>query len=145
MTSQKRIRVLVAKPGLDGHDKGAKIVCQLLRDAGMEVIYSGLHVTIPAIVKTAIEEDVDVVGLSVLSGSHKEVCAKLLPQLRQAGFQGHVVVGGVIPSADEEFLKASGVAAVFRMDTPYREIVETINALVDGTINNLSAGGATDL
>lgn len=120
------IKVLVAKPGLDGHDKGAKIICQLLRDAGMEVIYTGLHTTIKEIITTATQEDVDVVGLSIHSGAHREICEKLMPALKEAGFGGKVVIGGVIPSADEQYLKQLGIAAIFRMDTPYEEIVKTL-------------------
>lgn len=128
MTGEQRLKVLVAKPGLDGHDKGAKVVCQLLRDAGMEVIYTGLHATIPAIVKAAIEEDVDVVGLSIHSGAHMEICSKLMKGLRSAGFDGAVVVGGVIPLGDEDSLRDIGIRAIFRVSDPHEMIVAAIKS-----------------
>ncbi|MEK7468658.1 MAG: cobalamin B12-binding domain-containing protein [Planctomycetota bacterium] len=117
-------RVLVAKPGLDGHDKGAKVVVQALRDAGMEVIYSGLHASPEAVVKAAIEEDVDVVGLSVLSGAHLPICRRVCDGLRGTGKA--VVLGGVVPQGDEAELRAMGVEAVFRMGAPFEEIAEWI-------------------
>ncbi len=124
MPSAAPIRVLVAKPGLDGHDKGAKVVVQALRDAGMEVIYSGLHRTPEEIAAIAVQEDVDVVGLSVLSGAHLAACRRLAEKLKGSGKA--IVVGGVIPSRDEAALRAMGVAAVFRMGTPFEEIIEWI-------------------
>jgi methylmalonyl-CoA mutase cobalamin-binding domain/chain len=120
----RRIRVLVAKPGLDGHDKGAKVVVQALRDAGMEVIYLGLHQTPEAIARAAVEEDVDVVGLSILSGAHVPLCRRVLDGLR--GTNKRLIVGGVIPDEDEAALLAMGVARVFRMGAPFEEIVEWI-------------------
>ncbi|RLA86428.1 MAG: methylmalonyl-CoA mutase, partial [Deltaproteobacteria bacterium] len=97
----RRTKVLVAKPGLDGHDKGAKIVSYALRDAGMEVIYTGLHQTIDQIIKTAIQEDVDVIGLSIMSGAHLPICEKLMKRVREEGLDDVLVVaGGVIPERD---------------------------------------------
>lgn len=118
------LRVLVAKPGLDGHDKGAKVVVQVLRDAGMEVVYTGLHASPEAVVKAAIEEDVDVVGLSILSGAHLPLCRRVCEGLRGTGKP--VVLGGVVPQQDEDGLRALGVEAVFRMGAPFQEIVEWI-------------------
>ena len=119
-----RIRVVVAKPGLDGHDRGAKVVVQALRDAGMEVIYSGLKRTPDEIVAEAIQEDVEVVGLSILSGAHLTLARRVLDGLRARGAADvRVVVGGIIPPRDIEALLAVGVARVFPMGTPLGEIV----------------------
>jgi methylmalonyl-CoA mutase C-terminal domain/subunit len=126
------IRVLVAKPGLDGHDKGAKIVVQALRDAGMEVIYTGLHRTPEEIARVALEEDVDVIGLSVLSGAHVPLCRALREKLGAAS-RPAVVVGGVVPERDEPALRTLGVDRVFRMGTPLEEIVEWIRAKCAGS------------
>jgi methylmalonyl-CoA mutase C-terminal domain/subunit len=121
------IRVLVAKPGLDGHDRGAKIVATALRDAGMEVIYGGLHQTVEEIVNTALQEDVDCIGLSILSGAHKAICRKLRAQLKAQGLEDvQVVVGGIIPAADIPTLKRLGVVAVFNPGTPLRDVVACI-------------------
>jgi methylmalonyl-CoA mutase C-terminal domain/subunit len=113
MQSEK-IRVLVAKPGLDGHDRGAKVVARALRDAGFEVIYTGIRQTPQMIAEAALQEDVDVVGLSILSGAHMTLCPKVVELLRAQG-QEHVlvVVGGIIPEADLPFLQAAGIKAVF--------------------------------
>ena len=124
MPASRPIRVLVAKPGLDGHDKGAKVVVQVLRDAGMEVVYTGLHASPEAVVKAAVEEDVDVVGLSILSGAHLPLCRRVCDGLRGTGKP--VVLGGVVPQQDEDGLRALGVEAVFRMGAPFQEIVEWI-------------------
>jgi methylmalonyl-CoA mutase C-terminal domain/subunit len=122
---EKKIRVLVAKPGLDGHDRGAKVVAQALKDAGMEVIYSGLHRTVDEIIRIAVQEDVDVIGLSIMSGAHLPIAEKLI---RKAGEQGigdkMVVVGGVIPARDIQQLKQMGVKGVFPGGVPFKEIVE---------------------
>ena len=107
------IRVLVAKPGLDGHDRGAKVVAAALRDAGMEVIYTGLHQTPEMIAEAATQEDVDVVGLSILSGSHLELVPETVRLLRAAGVSAPVVVGGIIPEPDQPVLLAAGVARVY--------------------------------
>jgi len=118
------VRVLVAKPGLDGHDRGAKVVAHALRDAGLEVIYSGLKRGSDEIVAEAIQEDVDVIGLSVLSGAHLTQAQKLLERLAAAGADDiGVVVGGTIPAKDADALRAMGIRAVFPMGTPLPEIV----------------------
>jgi methylmalonyl-CoA mutase C-terminal domain/subunit len=122
--SQKPIRVLIAKPGLDGHDRGAKVVALALRDAGFEVIYTGLHQTVDQIVAAALQEDVDVVGLSVLSGAHLPLTERLMARLRAAGLEDvRVVVGGNIPARDVEPLKALGVAQVFPTGSRFEDIV----------------------
>jgi methylmalonyl-CoA mutase C-terminal domain/subunit len=126
----KRLKLLVAKPGLDGHDRGAKVVAQALRDAGMEVIYTGLKRTPEEIVQEAVQEDVDVVGLSILSGAHEPLCRKVVERLRAAGADGiRVVVGGTIPAADIPRLKAAGIWEVFPVGTPLPAIVDTIQRL----------------
>ena len=127
-----RIRVVVAKPGLDGHDKGAKIVARLLRDAGMEVIYTGLHRSIDDIVTIALQEDADVIGLSVLSGAHIPLSQRLIGKLGEAGMRDDVlvVVGGVIPTEDVAKLKAAGVDGVFPVATPFEDIVAFIKEKV---------------
>jgi methylmalonyl-CoA mutase C-terminal domain/subunit len=124
------IRVLVAKPGLDGHDKGARIICRVLRDAGMEVIYTGLKQTPDQIVAAAIQEDVHVVGLSILSGAHMGLAEKIIGKLREnnAGDKA-VIVGGVILDEDIPRLKEIGVAEVFPSGVPLNEIAESVKAL----------------
>ncbi len=123
------IRVLVAKPGLDGHDRGAKIVAAALRNAGMEVIYGGLHQTVEEIVNTALQEDVSCIGVSILSGAHKAVCRNLMAELRARGLDDvPVIVGGIIPATDVEYLKQLGVAAVFTPGTPLRNLVRFIES-----------------
>jgi len=122
--SSNTIRVVVAKPGLDGHDRGAKVVAQALRDAGHEVVYTGLKRTPEEIVAEAIQEDVDVVGLSILSGAHSLLTRRVIEGLRAAGAGDvDVIVGGTIPPRDVEPLKALGTAAVFPMSTPLTDIV----------------------
>ena len=119
------IRVLVAKPGLDGHDRGAKVVAAALRDAGMEVIYTGLHQTPEQIVETAIQEDADAVGISILSGAHMTLVPRILEGLREQEAEDVVVVvGGTIPQDDADELKRQGVAEVFTPGAPTSEIVE---------------------
>jgi len=121
------IRVLVAKPGLDGHDRGAKVMVRALRDAGMEVIYTGLFQTPPMIAHAAADEDVDVVGLSILSGAHNALVPQIVNALRDAGMDDVlVVVGGTIPGADVPRLREAGVAAVFGPGTPLKDAVEYI-------------------
>jgi methylmalonyl-CoA mutase C-terminal domain/subunit len=123
----KKIRVLVAKPGLDGHDRGAKIVARALRDAGMEVIYSGLHQTAKQIVNTAIQEDVDVVGLSLLSGAHMTLFLDIVIMLKEKQMDDVlIVVGGIIPQEDVPALKKAGVDEVFGPGTPVDTIVTYI-------------------
>ena len=118
------IRVVVAKPGLDGHDRGAKVIARALRDAGMEVIYTGLHQTPEQIVDTAIQEDADGIGLSILSGAHMTLCAKVVELLRERDAADIVVFGGgIIPDDDIPQLKALGVAEIFTPGTPTRDVV----------------------
>ncbi len=123
----KTIRVLIGKPGLDGHDRGAKVVANALRDAGMEVIYTGLHQTPEMIAEAAVQEDVDVVGLSILSGAHMTMFPRILELLREKG-AGHIKVfgGGIIPAEDAERLEAAGVARLFGPGTDTRDIVDFI-------------------
>lgn len=124
-----RLRVLIAKPGLDGHDRGAKVVARGLRDAGMEVIYSGLHQTPDNIVRTALEEDVQVVGLSILSGAHMRLLPEVVSALRAAGLDDVLVIaGGIIPEADAIALRSQGISAIFPPGTPITEIVAFIHA-----------------
>jgi methylmalonyl-CoA mutase C-terminal domain/subunit len=123
MTS-KKIKVLVGKPGLDGHDRGAKVIALALRDAGMEVLYTGLHQTIDEIVTTAVQEAVDVIGLSIMSGAHLPICQNLLNQMSARGIDDiPVAVGGVIPKEDIVKLKELGVKGVFPGGTPFDEII----------------------
>ena len=124
---ENRIRVLVAKPGLDGHDRGAKVIARALRDAGMEVIYLGLRQTPEMIVSSALQEDVQVIGLSILSGAHKAIVPRVLDLLREKGMTDVlVIVGGTIPDSDAEDLKAQGVAAVFQPGASLDAIVQFI-------------------
>ncbi len=123
----KKIRVLIAKPGLDGHDRGAKVICRALRDAGMEVIYTGLRRTPEEIVFTAVQEDVDVIGLSLLSGAHNTLFPKILSLLEEFGARGiPVIAGGIFPEQDILHLKEVGIAQVFLSGTPTGEIVNWI-------------------
>ncbi len=130
MAPPKPIRVLVAKVGLDGHDRGAKVVARALRDAGMEVIYTGLHRTPEEVVAAAAQEDVDVLGVSLLSGAHMTLVPRILERLRACGADDiAVVVGGVIPDEDVPKLRAAGVAEVFLQDTPPDAIVARLREL----------------
>jgi methylmalonyl-CoA mutase C-terminal domain/subunit len=123
----KPIRVLIAKPGLDGHDRGAKVMARALRDAGMEVIYTGLFQTPEMIARAAVDEDVDVIGLSILSGAHRALFPKIFDELNSAGLSDVLVVaGGTIPNADVDELKALGVAEVFGPGTPLETAVRFI-------------------
>jgi methylmalonyl-CoA mutase C-terminal domain/subunit len=127
MPAEKRIRVLVAKPGLDGHDRGAKVIARALRDAGMEVIYTGLRQTPEMVVHAALQEDVDVIGLSILSGAHNAIVPRVIELLRQNKMDDVLlVIGGIIPDQDIPGLKQAGVAAIFLPGTPMDEIVEFI-------------------
>jgi methylmalonyl-CoA mutase C-terminal domain/subunit len=128
MTSnEKRIRVVIAKPGLDGHDTGAKVVAHALKDAGMEVIYTGLHRSIEDIVKTALEEDADVIGMSIYSGAHLPLSKKLMDRLRDLGISDKLVlIGGNIPQGDTKTLMDYGVAGVFSTGAQLEEIVKFI-------------------
>jgi methylmalonyl-CoA mutase, C-terminal domain len=124
----KKIRVLIAKPGLDGHDRGAKVIARALRDAGMEVIYTGLRQTPAMIASAAAQEDVDVIGLSILSGAHNTLCPQLMKLLHEKGMdEVTVLVGGIIPDADIPALKQAGVAEVFLPGTSTQDIVEFIH------------------
>jgi methylmalonyl-CoA mutase, C-terminal domain len=122
-----KIRVVIAKPGLDGHDRGAKVIARALRDAGMEVIYTGLRQTPQQIVIAALQEDADVIGLSILSGAHNQICPEVVRLLREKGLDDvMVVLGGIIPDGDLPGLAAMGITGVFRPGTPMKEIVEFI-------------------
>ena len=127
MASETKIRVLVAKPGLDGHDRGAKVIARALRDAGMEVIYTGLRQTPEMIVSAALQEDVQVIGLSILSGAHNAIVPRVMDLLRQNKMDDVlVIVGGIIPDQDIPNLKQAGVAAIFQPGTSMDEIVRFI-------------------
>lgn len=130
LTMDKRIRVLVAKPGLDGHDRGAKVIARALRDAGFEVIYTGLRQTPELITETALQEDVNVIGLSILSGSHNTIFPKILTLMKEKNMSDEVLLigGGVIPDDDIPGLKAAGVAEIFGPGTPTASIVDFIKA-----------------
>jgi methylmalonyl-CoA mutase C-terminal domain/subunit len=131
MAVSPRLRILIAKPGLDGHDRGAKIVARALRDAGFEVIYTGLHQTPPMIAEAAVQEDVDAVGLSILSGAHLTLFPAVLDELRRRGGGDKVVFGGgIIPDDDVPALAAAGVAKVFTPGASTQEIVDWIRANV---------------
>mgnify|MGYP000492988104 FL=1 len=123
-----KIRVLVAKPGLDGHDRGAKVVARALRDAGFEVIYTGIRLTPEQIAEAALQDDVKVVALSLLSGAHNTLFPKVVELMRAKGLNDVLVIGGVIPDTDIPGLKAAGVAEVFTPGTPTGNIVDFINA-----------------
>ena len=127
----QKIRVLVAKPGLDGHDRGAKVIARALRDAGMEVIYTGLRQTPEMIVSASLQEDVHVIGLSILSGAHNEIVPRVMDLLKQNKMDDVlVIVGGIIPDQDIEGLKKAGVAAIFQPGTAMDDIVSFIRANV---------------
>src|SRR5437870_13431940 len=129
--SQRKIRVVVAKPGLDGHDRGAKIIARALRDAGMEVIYTGLHQTPEQIVATVVQEDADAVGISILSGAHMTLIPRIMELLAEQGIDDVVVtVGGTIPSDDVEALKELGVAEVFTPGAPTQQAIDFIRSAV---------------
>lgn len=126
-----RIKILVAKPGLDGHDRGAKVVALALRDAGMEVIYSGLHRSLEQIVRSAVQEGVDVIGLSIMSGAHVPICRTLLGLMKAQGIEDiPVVVGGVIPQQDVAKLTQLGIKGVFPGGTPFEQIASGIRFAV---------------
>ena len=127
MSTDKPVRILVAKPGLDGHDVGARAVATAFRDAGMEVIYTGLHQTPEQIVKAAVQEDIRLIGLSILSGAHIPICKKLMELLKAEGIDDAVVfIGGVIPYRDRDELKKIGVDAVFDQNSNFKEMVEFV-------------------
>lgn len=126
-----KTRVIIAKPGLDGHDRGAKVIARALRDAGMEVIYTGLRQTPEQIAAAALQEDADVIGLSILSGAHMHICPRLMELLAEKGL-GHVtvLVGGIIPDVDVPKLKEMGIAGVFLPGSPMKDIIDFINGQV---------------
>ena len=127
----RKIRIIIAKPGLDGHDRGAKVIARALRDAGMEVIYTGLRQTPEQIVDAALQEDADVIGLSILSGAHNHICPRLMDLLREKGLNDVlVVVGGIIPDVDVPKLNDIGVRGVFQPGTPMKMIAEFIESHV---------------
>lgn len=129
--TDRKIRVLVAKPGLDGHDRGAKVIARALRDAGMEVIYTGLRQTPEMIAAAALQEDVDAVGISILSGAHNTLCPRIVDLLRENGMNDTLVlVGGIVPQEDIETLKEKGVSEVFLPGTSTEDIVAFINGNV---------------
>jgi len=126
--ADRKIRVLVAKPGLDGHDRGAKVIARALRDAGMEVIYTGLRQTPEMIASAALQEDVDAVGISILSGAHNTLCPRIVGLLRENGMEDTLVlVGGIVPQEDIPELKAKGISEVFLPGTSTEDIVKFIN------------------
>lgn len=123
-----KIRVVIAKPGLDGHDRGAKVIARALRDAGMEVIYTGLRQTPEQIVGAALQEDADVIGLSILSGAHNHICPRVMELLKEKGLDDVIVlVGGIIPDVDIPKLKALGITGIFLPGSPMQDIVDFIN------------------
>ena len=127
----RKLRVVIAKPGLDGHDRGAKVIARALRDAGMEVVYTGLRQTPQQIVSAALQEDADVIGLSILSGAHNHIVPRLMTLLKEQGLDDVlVVIGGIIPDVDVPALHAIGVKGVFLPGTPMQEIIDFINANV---------------
>ncbi len=127
----RHIRVVIAKPGLDGHDRGAKVIARALRDAGMEVIYTGLRQTPEMIVAAALQEDADVIGLSILSGAHMHICPKIMQLLEEKGLDDVlVVIGGIIPDVDIPKLKDVGVKGIFLPGTPMKDIIDFISANV---------------
>jgi len=129
--SDAKIRVLIAKPGLDGHDRGAKVIARALRDAGMEVIYTGLRQTPEMIASAAVQEDVDVIGLSILSGAHNTLAPRLMGLLHEQGMDDVIVlIGGIIPDADVPALKKVGIAEIFLPGTPTQAIVDFIRQKV---------------
>jgi methylmalonyl-CoA mutase C-terminal domain/subunit len=128
----RKTRVIIAKPGLDGHDRGAKVIARALRDAGMEVIYTGLRQTPEQIVSAAVQEDADVIGVSILSGAHMHICPRLMELLREKGIaqQVTVLVGGIIPDVDVPKLHAMGISGIFLPGSPMQHIVDFINERV---------------
>ena len=127
---ERKIKILIAKPWLDGHDRGAKIVALALRDAGMEVVYTGLHQRVEQIVRTAVQEAVDIIGLSIMSGAHLTICEKLLEMMTREGIESTgVVVGGVIPAHDIAKLEQMGIKGVYPGGTPFDVMVEGIREI----------------
>ena len=134
----RKIRVVIAKPGLDGHDRGAKVIARALRDAGMEVIYMGLRQTPEQIVAAALQEDADAVGLSILSGAHMHICPKVMELLAEKGLQDVLVmVGGIIPDVDVPKLQSAGIKGIFLPGTPMRDIIDFIKANVRSRVEQV--------
>jgi len=134
LSEEKKIRVLVAKAGMDGHDKGAVLVAKILRDAGMEVVYTGLRRTVKQIITSAMQEDVDVIGLSILSGAHISISQKILKKMKEEGIDDMVfIVGGVIPEEDIPVMREMGVAEVFTQSSTNEDMVEFIKNAVKKT------------
>jgi methylmalonyl-CoA mutase C-terminal domain/subunit len=134
----RKTRVIIAKPGLDGHDRGAKVIARALRDAGMEVIYTGLRQTPEQIATAALQEDADVIGLSILSGAHMHICPRLMTLLHERGLeQVSVILGGIIPDADIPQLSEMGIHAVFQPGRPMQDIVDYINRTVQPRVEAL--------
>ncbi len=134
---ERKIRILIAKPGLDGHDRGAKVIAHALRDAGYEVIYTGLRQKPEQIVKTAIQEDVDIIGLSILSGAHNVLFKKVMDLLKENNAQDIVVFGGgIIPDEDVDYLKSIGVKAIFGPGTPIQETIEFVEKVAKEKYGN---------
>ena len=129
---ERKIKILIAKPGLDGHDKGAKIVALALRDAGMEVVYTGLHQSVEQIVNTAVQEGVDIIGLSIMSGAHLSICEKLLEMMATEGLGSTgVVVGGVIPARDIAKLEQMGIRGIYPGGTPFETMIAGIRKITN--------------
>jgi methylmalonyl-CoA mutase C-terminal domain/subunit len=138
-----QIRVVIAKPGLDGHDRGAKVIARALRDAGMEVIYTGLRQTPEQIVAAALQEDAQVIGLSILSGAHMHICPRVMELLREKGLTGVlVVVGGIIPDVDIQKLNDIGITGIFLPGTPMQEIVDFIRQHAQPRVELIEGAGA---
>ena len=138
-----QIRVVIAKPGLDGHDRGAKVIARALRDAGMEVIYTGLRQTPEQIVAAALQEDAQVIGLSILSGAHMHICPRVMELLREKGLTGVlVVVGGIIPDVDVPKLNDLGITGIFLPGTPMQEIVDFIRQHAQPRVELIEGAGA---
>jgi methylmalonyl-CoA mutase, C-terminal domain len=139
LKKMRKIRVVIAKPGLDGHDRGAKVIARALRDAGMEVIYTGLRQTPEQIVSAALQEDADVIGLSILSGAHMHICPRVMELLRDKGLDDVlVVVGGIIPDVDIPRLQRAGIKGIFLPGTAMQEIIDFINAHVRPRVEQIS-------
>ena len=148
MADGRKLRVVIAKPGLDGHDRGAKVIARALRDAGMEVIYTGLRQTPEQVVAAALQEDADVIGLSILSGAHNHIAPRLMELLKEKGLDDVlVVIGGIIPDVDIPKLRQIGVKGVFLPGTPMQDIVDFINtnarARVGADLGRPVRGGAS--
>src|SRR6186997_3438965 len=140
----RKVRVVIAKPGLDGHDRGAKVIARALRDAGMEVIYTGLRQTPEQIVAAALQEDADVIGLSILSGAHMHICPRIIELLRERSMTDVlVVVGGIIPDVDVPKLNALGITGIFLPGTPMQSIVEFITRHARTRASLTEGAGAT--